>query len=307
MISQNQNAILILLGKKISFPHGKHRSWFILSWVGKASFLLLSGLPEVGPHEDQQQLHHQEHSHPHDQPRQVQADLHTISVERARSFRLLGCKRQWVLVKVFLNRLLHIYHLSGGPGKCILFLNILFEFIRDGEGVSDEYIVPQCRLLEAPTRPEVAQPPRQRVLRHGHSLPPPSPVGVDPGLVPVAVVLVDALDRLAAGHAGGDQRPELHRLAGGELERVKASHQRFRSSGLPSQGTHDPALGRTADRVKQDDFVLVVSVLGDELPDKDLVRGVGVEDGEVELQGVSYSSLLHLKQEEEKNKNFDKF
>jgi hypothetical protein len=60
------------------------------------------------------------------------------------------------------------------------------------------------------------------------------------------LVSVYAVHRLALGHAGGDQGPELDHLAGGELEGVEAGNEGARVVLLTHQRAHDAALGWTA-------------------------------------------------------------
>ena len=251
------------------------------------------------PSEHQHQLRGQEHADTDDQAGQVQANLEPFRSEGFGDG--LRSKRLGVVFVVVFNRfgfllragyivqLLCILHLLR---RLHLLLPCFVKLVCDEESVRDEHVLAQvAAAVVAPPLPGPRRPPRQRILYVG-DIPPPPAVGADPRFVSAEVVLVHALHRRTRRHTGGHQRAELHHLACRELERVEARDQRLRVVGLLAEGAEDAALGGAAGGVQQNDLVQVVAVLGHQLPDENLIRGVEVEDGEVELQRVPHRGGL---------------
>ena len=146
---------------------------------------------------------------------------------------------------------------SFRQGRQRLLLGLLGKLVADHEGVRDQDLLPSLD----PHLPGVPGLHGLLLPLEGRLPPPPLAIAGDAGVVAAVEVLVDTLDRLAAGHAGGDQGSELNHLGAGELEGVEVGHEVLDGDFAPGERAHDLSLGGAAVGVQQHDLVLVVTVL----------------------------------------------
>ena len=204
-----------------------------------ACLLLVSALPEVSKHEHEDQLKDEEDRHPGYESRDVETDLDMTGVEHVTRLSDVS-KGETVLLWIFLSEvipwflpLVRLDSILLPRPRSVIFLRttrpVLVEFIHDLKGVSDEDVIAYGDFGQTPlahhstgcwTRPDIMRETLPQCWEWRPSLP---PIWDDPGVVPPVEVLVDALYRLTAGHAGSDQSSELNNFTGRKLECIEVS------------------------------------------------------------------------------------